>query len=429
MGQKNSYKIYLAGPISGCNEGQKTHWRKDLKKSFGSTFDWRDPTMWNSAWDPGREILEIDACDLVVANMWRESIGTTIGILHARKNGKPVVLIDPNFLDHKILRGLVAPDKPVRSTKEAVERIGALVSALRTTPQVEKKNGSVVDFSKRKFSNSVKGACAAAGVDEELFLYAIQRLSADGIKRAAQGNGPVPTSVIKRVVFDCLVQIENDKAYNGDVRGYAPHVREHWAQREKMKETESELERLEVELEAVRKELDTCRANEKAMWRPTAEAGVAPGVAEVAPSSVEEAVGRAAAEYGEEMVFLDEAFSSARETPFSRPVQALCALRALGDCARERMSMPEGQKLVGVKEWFKTNAARCPGVKYKGFESDLTMAKYGTERTFQHNGKKIEMQRHLALGAGVANAMLRIHFEEDDEKRFVIGHVGRHLTI
>ena len=39
--------------------------------------------------------------------MWRESIGTSIGIVQARRMGIPVILIDPHYIDSPLLKSIV----------------------------------------------------------------------------------------------------------------------------------------------------------------------------------------------------------------------------------------------------------------------------------------------------------------------------------
>lgn len=90
---------YLAGPVSNCNLKQRAEWRKVVKsglKKLGYKFI--DPAEHVDNWTPLMELVEIERCDLVIANIWRESIGTVVGIVQARRLGKPVILIDPNTL-------------------------------------------------------------------------------------------------------------------------------------------------------------------------------------------------------------------------------------------------------------------------------------------------------------------------------------------
>jgi hypothetical protein len=49
---------------------------------------------------------DIEEVDVVFANMWRESIQTTLGIVQAKRMGIPVILIDQHCIDSQILKSL-----------------------------------------------------------------------------------------------------------------------------------------------------------------------------------------------------------------------------------------------------------------------------------------------------------------------------------
>ncbi|MHB9150629.1 MAG: hypothetical protein ACYC33_11265 [Thermoleophilia bacterium] len=119
MGETRPYTVLLSGPLSGCNERQRRLWRDEFKRSCRRA-ETIDPSEWGDEWDFTRDLAAISVCDVLVANMWKESIGTTLEVMHARSRGKPVVLIDSNHLEHNILRGLIAPEKPVGTVKEGL---------------------------------------------------------------------------------------------------------------------------------------------------------------------------------------------------------------------------------------------------------------------------------------------------------------------
>jgi len=116
MTDKRSLSLYLAGPVTNCNEKQKTEWRKTIQSKLAKLgHKCIDPTD-HSDWTPFKEMVEIDRSDLVIANLWRESMGTVIGIVQARRKGKPVILIDPNYLENIVLRHLVGKEFIVRAS-------------------------------------------------------------------------------------------------------------------------------------------------------------------------------------------------------------------------------------------------------------------------------------------------------------------------
>ena len=101
---EESKPMYLAGPVTNCNEKQKTEWRKAIRSRLAKLgHKWIDPSE-HVGWTPLKETVEIDRSDVVIANLWRQSVGTVIGIVQARRKGKPVILIDPNYLENSALR-------------------------------------------------------------------------------------------------------------------------------------------------------------------------------------------------------------------------------------------------------------------------------------------------------------------------------------
>jgi len=106
------FRVYLAGPIHGCNEAQRSHWRRRVRDKWGDRFEFVDPNdaivAVQTTAEAGYEIIRRDqqaihSCDAVLANMWRESVGTAIGIVHAKREGKLVAVIDPNHIGNRIV--------------------------------------------------------------------------------------------------------------------------------------------------------------------------------------------------------------------------------------------------------------------------------------------------------------------------------------
>jgi len=71
MAEKPKLSIYLAGPVTNCNEKQKTEWRKTIKAKLSKLgHEAVDPTD-HIEWTPFKEMVEMDRSDLVIANLWR----------------------------------------------------------------------------------------------------------------------------------------------------------------------------------------------------------------------------------------------------------------------------------------------------------------------------------------------------------------------
>ena len=68
---------------------------------------------------------------------------------------------------------------------------------------------------------------------------------------------------------------------------------------------------------------------------------------------------------------------------------------------------------------------------YSPHESETTMGKFGDDRQFfdPEQRCRVEMQEHIKLGGGVGeNNQLRIHIIwQEDESKWLIGYIGRHL--
>lgn len=94
-------KIYLAGPLFDCNENEKKEWRELCKKELNKKFILLDP-MRNKFKEEeithrneivNFDLVDIMNCDIVLANCWKVSVGTSIEIFFAHQNHKIVVVV------------------------------------------------------------------------------------------------------------------------------------------------------------------------------------------------------------------------------------------------------------------------------------------------------------------------------------------------
>lgn len=190
--------------------------------------------------------------------------------------------------------------------------------------------------------------------------------------------------------------------------------------REELSVLRSELSALTTELYAAADELTTLRtALATRPGRPDDALEEAP------PASVLDAVERARERFGEQLVFLDSATASAADSPYTRPVRVLDALRALAEvCDRRREALASGRSMGGLKQAFEQH-----GFDYRSRESTTAKTRWASEYQAQFEGRRISIEEHLALGTGDANHCLRLHFHWDEpSRRFVVAHVGRHKT-
>lgn len=128
--------------------------------------------------------------------------------------------------------------------------------------------------------------------------------------------------------------------------------------------------------------------------------------------------------YGDKCIILESARKSAQEIHyFSRGLELLILLRRLVTDYRDTLIKSgdsEARKVFTPAEF----AAK---------ESDTVMRnkELRRSRTFDYDGKKVEMYRHLKIGIDDdVTRTLRIHFYWDSaRKKIVIGYCGKHLPI
>jgi len=221
MPGRQQFRVYLAGPITGCNHFQVHQWREDVKQKYGKNFSCIDPSTFI---DPSGEsldqkattasqiveadLLSIRQADGLLANMWRESIGTAIGVVHANLAGKPVVVADPNHLDSKTLAFYAdaVEETPLKAAK-------VLLDLLRAEAHwsVLKSSGRNEQFSRQHLMNTIRSACRGAACDDivgpRLVLSkVIARLNVSSRNLKKQ----FPTGVLRNEILAVLKELEND---------------------------------------------------------------------------------------------------------------------------------------------------------------------------------------------------------------------------
>lgn len=216
MATSRKFTVYLAGPINGCNEGQKHNWRRLVKKKYAGDFDFIDPSADDMAGDGGspRELVEADVrnierSDGILANMWRESIGTTLGIVHASRKDRPVVVADPNGLRHRMLEFYA--DATANSPLQAAKRLREILRA-ETSWHVLKSGGRREPFARRKIRLSVQQLCRKANADDlgvpVVVLSQVMEILAKGDRRI---ENTIATTDIGDAVLRVLKRMERKR--------------------------------------------------------------------------------------------------------------------------------------------------------------------------------------------------------------------------
>lgn len=229
--------IYLAGPISGCNDAQRHAWRNEIKQEYGHEFDFIDPTDFLVPED-GSEfaLVEADAkhirkADAVLANMWRESIGTAIGVVHAHSQGKIVVVCDPNLIGNRTLSFYA--DTTERTLSDAIEALRTLLAISTQFPTVRKAGGGEEPFDREKLMLSIRKACIAAKQSDIVPASAIWIRALTAILQKHDGAPNVKTSEIKSAVWSAIAQLAADPGHEADFE----EIRLEWERHEAGKST------------------------------------------------------------------------------------------------------------------------------------------------------------------------------------------------
>lgn len=286
---KKLLKVYLAGPITNCSERQKTVWRTRLKYALRHEFKCLDPTEASARKGALAVSADIEEADVVIANMWRESIGTTLGIVQAKRMGIPVILIDPSYLDSPILRSIV-DDSVVHTEEAAMNKLrNEIAPSLTREVQVVKRNGTVLPFEIKKLQKSLKSVCAAAGVDDPIFHILLSRRVHRAIVTSSDSS-PIRTDAIRDKVLQELKNISHDSPGEGDSMQaeHAEALLEQWEfhealvkqQNREAQTTElaylTEIEELSSALNSLELEVENLRAQCSVQPRLSASADMPP---------------------------------------------------------------------------------------------------------------------------------------------------------
>jgi uncharacterized coiled-coil protein SlyX len=286
MAEKRNLCMYLAGPVTNCNEQQKTVWRKVIKSKLAALghecIDPTDPD--HSDWTPFKETVEIDRSDVVIANLWRLSVGTVVGIVQSRRKGKPVILIDPNYLENPLLRHLVGKEFIVNGIDQALNLLPRIIDQLGKTVWVKKSSGAREPFSSAKLHDSLNAVCARAHIEDAI----LPDLVANAVHRAvmkAERNGEIHADQIKLLVFNSLSDIATDNLYENELKKRAVALREAWDEYERIKKDQrwalqqlaemeqqvaaqaEEIQRLTAQNALCRSEIDDLRRNLRVLER------------------------------------------------------------------------------------------------------------------------------------------------------------------
>lgn len=93
--------VYLCGPINGCSDAECKDWRAFAAETLTCrTYDPMVRDYRGRELEPGiaKEIVEfdkqdVDACDVILVNYVKPSVGTSMEVLYAWERGKQIVVV------------------------------------------------------------------------------------------------------------------------------------------------------------------------------------------------------------------------------------------------------------------------------------------------------------------------------------------------
>ncbi|MCL2659291.1 MAG: hypothetical protein FWD64_02055 [Acidobacteriaceae bacterium] len=196
--------------MTGCNSDQQVKWRKEVKHALQKAgFATLDPTADTARKGVLAVAVDIEEADIVIANMWKESIGTVVGIVKAQKLGIPVVLIDRNCLNSPVLKELV--DYVVRDEIAAVNYVAnELSKTFQQTIIVQKKQRSggtkEEEFSPSKLQKSLEISCSRVGIDDPVFSTKLFHCVKRNVLKSATAQ-KIQSEMIRSIIFQELMSL------------------------------------------------------------------------------------------------------------------------------------------------------------------------------------------------------------------------------
>ena len=93
--------VYLSGAMLGCTDEECRDWREYVKQNLRGVSldpmirDYRDRPMEGMMDMVVNDKADIDACNIVLVNFVKPSVGTSMEVLYGWERGKSVVLVAP----------------------------------------------------------------------------------------------------------------------------------------------------------------------------------------------------------------------------------------------------------------------------------------------------------------------------------------------
>lgn len=96
--------VYLSGAMLGCNDAECRDWREYAKLHLKGTAldpmirDYRASPMDGMMDMVVNDKADIDACNIVLVNFVKPSVGTSMEVLYGWERGKKIILVAPPYI-------------------------------------------------------------------------------------------------------------------------------------------------------------------------------------------------------------------------------------------------------------------------------------------------------------------------------------------
>ena len=203
---------------------QRSRWRDTVKQKYSSKMTFLDPV--DNLLDPAAspyafveaDLQNIMEADGLLVNMWRQSIGTAMGVAHAYRHGRAIVVADPNHLENKMLTFFA--DAVAEAPLQAAKALLNLLRAERSWRVVKSAGRRDEPFERKKIMDAIRAACRDAERDDivipRLVLPRVIECLRAGDRKVSKA---VTTTDIDSAVIDALKALENDASHADAVTG------------------------------------------------------------------------------------------------------------------------------------------------------------------------------------------------------------------
>jgi hypothetical protein len=343
--------------------------------------------------------------------------------MRARQQGKPVVLIDPNYINNSTLNALVDPEQPVHSVEEACARVRALAEKFRPFKVVKRKAGTEQPFSPAKLTKSITQACAAAGTRDTMFEERISGPVIAWARRTGGQQGYVASEEIRAAIFRRLESMETDRTLTPEMRSRARLVIQKWEDKEQSRDPEAAIASAEQRATNAEEEA----AEWKRLYKESAKKPqlASPGTGQPTPGprfqNVDQMVDGIKKRWGTYLFVHDTAIGEARKAKpklESKELEELHELlNELGAFMHDRAcAAADGSPIPTFEERFGTT-------RYARTESGATKERYRKTAVVEFMGRKYFGLPHVK--GKVDGKPVRVHFDEVGQ-RLLISYIGRH---